>query len=42
MKYYVNYFDFFMGGIANRMAVKNREILLKYDILCINPNTEVV
>lgn len=41
MKYYVDYFDFFLGGIANRMAVRNRELLLKYDILCIDPNHDI-
>lgn len=40
MNYFVDYFGYYLGGIGNRMRVKNRNEKLIFDILCINPNTD--
>lgn len=42
MRYYVDYFDFYLGGIGHRMFLKNREQRFKFDILCINPSDDIV
>lgn len=41
MRYYVDYFDFFLGGRANRMIIDNKILRLKYDVLCINPQYDL-
>lgn len=40
MNYYVDYFDFYLGGIGNRTFIKNRSIRFRFDILCLNPDTD--
>lgn len=40
MDYFVDYFGYCLGGIGNRMRVKNRNERLLFDILCINPETD--
>lgn len=42
MRYYVDYFDFYLGGIGHRMVLKNKEQRLKFDILCIDPLQDIL
>lgn len=42
MRYYVDYFDFYLGGIGHRMILKNREQRFKFDILCTNPSDDIL
>ena len=41
MRYYVDYLDFCLGGIANRRVMSNKILRLKYDVLCINPYNDI-
>ena len=41
MRYYVDYFDFSLGGISNRMIMTNKILRLKYDVLCANPQNDI-
>lgn len=42
MIYYVDYFDFYLGGRANRLIIKNKILRFKYDILCIKPQNDIL
>ncbi len=42
MNYFVDYFGYCLGGIGNRMRVKNRNERLLFDILSINPTTDIL
>lgn len=42
MIYYVDYSDFYLGGRANRLIIKNKILRFKYDILCIKPQNDIL
>lgn len=41
MRYYVDYFDFCLGGRSNRMIIANKVLRLKYDVLCTKPQDDI-
>lgn len=43
MKYYVDYFDYYLSGLTSgyRMKTRNREKRLLFDLLCIDPKQDI-
>ena len=43
MKYYVDYFDYYLSGLTSgyRMKTRNRRERLLFDLLCIDPKQDI-